>query len=68
VHDLAFIAKLTPSIAKQQVKYSPTGASFSKSPSLLKNTFSVEMYGEFQRARKLEGQSGVEPAQVTAGP
>ena len=47
VHDKSFLQKLMPCIMSQQSKFSPQGASSSKSPNLLKNTFSVEMYGEF---------------------
>ena len=51
VHDKSFIEKLLPSISNQQNKFSPQGASQSKSPNLLRNTFNIEMYAEFQRQR-----------------
>ncbi|TNV84874.1 hypothetical protein FGO68_gene1032 [Halteria grandinella] len=51
VHDRSFIKKLMPCIMSQQSKFSPIGASNSKSPNLLRNTFSVEMYSEFQRSK-----------------
>jgi len=34
------------------MKHSPLGCSVSKSPNLLRNTFSVEMYGEFLKMKK----------------
>ncbi len=33
------------------MKHSPIGCSVSKSPNLLRNTFSVEMYGEFLKLK-----------------
>jgi len=63
VHDRAFIRKLIPNIKRQQDKHSPVGCAASKSPFLLKNTFSYDMYKEFLRQQQTlsEKQSELSP-------
>ncbi|CDW72235.1 UNKNOWN [Stylonychia lemnae] len=56
VHDRTFIHKILPCIQRQQLKHSPIGASNSKSPNLLRNTFSVEMYAEFLKFKNQQQQ------------
>ena len=48
------------------MKHSPVGAASSKSPNLLRNTFSVEMYGEFLKYKKMKKKKEQEEAEEFA--
>jgi hypothetical protein len=54
VCDKAYIDKLLPILRYNQVKFAPTGASASKSPFLMKNTFNAEVYNTFVSTKKMK--------------
>ena len=48
---------IMPSIQDQQATKLPTGASLSKSYNLLRNTFSIEVYEQFEKHKKQKRES-----------
>jgi len=49
---LGFIDKYKPELKSYQNRYFPSGSSLNKSPSLLRNTFNLELFRFFNKKNK----------------